>query len=106
MVLDVQWIANPFPTVHFVSFGLGKYQYCFLISWMSGLFQAYVYFQLWMKSCKVIVLDISLLFEAKMDKWTNSIIVVSVDPERQLQRLMARDGASLQTGYNLRCLWI
>ncbi|KAB5544257.1 hypothetical protein DKX38_012369 [Salix brachista] len=47
--------------------------------------------RLWLKGYKVIVLDIPLLFEAKMDKWTKPIIVVWVDTETQLQRLMARD---------------
>ncbi|KAL5561500.1 hypothetical protein UlMin_031247 [Ulmus minor] len=50
--------------------------------------------KLWMKGSKVIVLDIPLLFEVKMDKWTKPIIVVWVDPETQLQRLMARDRTS------------
>jgi dephospho-CoA kinase len=44
-----------------------------------------------LKGYKVIVLDIPLLFEAKMDKWTKPITVVWVDTETQLQRLMARD---------------
>ncbi|XP_008805755.2 dephospho-CoA kinase isoform X1 [Phoenix dactylifera] len=48
--------------------------------------------KLWLKGSKVIVLDIPLLFEAKMDKWTAPIIVVWVDPETQVQRLVARDG--------------
>lgn len=56
--------------------------------------------KLWMKGCKVIVLDIPLLFEAKMDKWTNPIIVVWVDPETQLQRLMARDRTSMEDAKN------
>ncbi|KAJ6429123.1 hypothetical protein OIU84_020707 [Salix udensis] len=47
--------------------------------------------RLWFKGYKVIVLDIPLLFEAKMDKWTKPNIVVWVDTETQLQRLMARD---------------
>ncbi|KAJ6690296.1 hypothetical protein OIU85_006558 [Salix viminalis] len=47
--------------------------------------------RLWLKGYKVIVLDIPLLFEAKMDKWTKPIVVVWVDTETQLQRLMARD---------------
>lgn len=50
--------------------------------------------KLWMKGYKVIVLDIPLLFEAKMDRWTKPTIVVWVDPETQLQRLIARDGQS------------
>ncbi|XP_047336287.1 dephospho-CoA kinase-like [Impatiens glandulifera] len=50
--------------------------------------------KLWVKGHKVIVLDIPLLFEVKMDKWTKPIIVVWVDPDTQLKRLMARDGTS------------
>ncbi|KAK3028643.1 hypothetical protein RJ639_037823 [Escallonia herrerae] len=56
--------------------------------------------KLWMKGCKVIVLDIPLLFEAKMDKWTKPIIVVWVDPEIQLQRLMARDRTTVEEAKN------
>ena len=33
--------------------------------------------KLWMKGCKVIILDIPLLFEIKMDRWTNPVIVVN-----------------------------
>lgn len=47
-----------------------------------------------MKGCKTIVLDVPLLFEVKMDRWTKPIIVVWVDPETQLHRLMARDGTT------------
>ncbi|XP_019233421.1 PREDICTED: dephospho-CoA kinase isoform X2 [Nicotiana attenuata] len=50
--------------------------------------------KLWMKGCSIIVLDVPLLFEAKMDKWTKPIVVVWVDPETQLQRLMTRDGST------------
>ncbi|KAA0044355.1 hypothetical protein IC582_017521 [Cucumis melo] len=50
--------------------------------------------KLWIKGYKVIVLDIPLLFEAKMDRWTKPTIVVWVDSETQLQRLVARDGQS------------
>lgn len=53
-----------------------------------------------MRGFKVIVLDIPLLFEAKMDKWTNPIIVVWVDPETQLRRLMARDRTSEEEAQN------
>ncbi|KAI9180388.1 hypothetical protein LWI28_013401 [Acer negundo] len=56
--------------------------------------------KLWIKGCKVIVLDVPLLFEAKMDKWTKPIIVVWVDPEIQLQRLMARDRTSEEDAKN------
>ncbi|KAJ9169280.1 hypothetical protein P3X46_017487 [Hevea brasiliensis] len=51
-------------------------------------------FKLWLKGCNVIVLDIPLLFETKMDKWTKPDVVVWVDTETQLQRLMGRDGSS------------
>ncbi|KAL9332244.1 hypothetical protein ACSQ67_001854 [Phaseolus vulgaris] len=47
--------------------------------------------KLWVKGYKVIVLDVPLLFEAKMDKFTKPIIVVWVDPDTQIQRLLARD---------------
>ncbi|PON96591.1 Dephospho-CoA kinase [Trema orientale] len=57
-------------------------------------------FKLWMKGFKVIVLDIPLLFEAKMDKWTKPIIVVWVDPETQLRHLMARDRSSEEEARN------
>lgn len=55
----------------------------------SGILQEIL--KLWLKGHKVIVLDIPLLFEAKMDKWTKPIIVVWVDRETQLQRLVSRD---------------
>lgn len=45
-----------------------------------------------MKGSQVIILDIPLLFEAKLDRFTKPIIVVWVDPDTQLQRLMTRDG--------------
>ncbi|KAL9666280.1 hypothetical protein QQ045_000607 [Rhodiola kirilowii] len=50
--------------------------------------------KLWLKGWKVIVLDIPLLFETKLDRWTKPIIVVWVDPNTQLNRLMARDSSS------------
>lgn len=55
----------------------------------SGILQEIV--KLWLKGYKVIILDVPLLFEAKMDKWTKPIIVVWVDREKQLERLLARD---------------
>ncbi|XP_073525822.1 LOW QUALITY PROTEIN: uncharacterized protein [Phyllobates terribilis] len=54
----------------------------------------------WLKGCKVIVLDIPLLFEAKLDKWTNPVIVVWVDDETQLRRLKGRDGISDEEARN------
>ncbi|KAK8954707.1 hypothetical protein KSP39_PZI002621 [Platanthera zijinensis] len=56
--------------------------------------------KLWVKGCKVIILDIPLLFEAKMDGWTDPIIVVWINPEAQLQRLMVRDGISEEDARN------
>ncbi|XP_075641399.1 dephospho-CoA kinase [Castanea sativa] len=64
----------------------------------SGIFWEIA--KLWMRGFKVIVLDIPLLFEAKMDKWTKPIIVVWVDPDTQLRRLMARDRASEEDARN------
>ncbi|KQJ93728.1 dephospho-CoA kinase isoform X1 [Brachypodium distachyon] len=56
--------------------------------------------KLWMKGCKVIILDIPLLFETKMDRWTNPVIVVWVDPQTQIERLMSRDGCSQEQAQN------
>lgn len=53
-----------------------------------------------MRGYKIIVLDVPLLFEANMDRWTKPIIVVWVDPETQLQRLMARDRTSIEEAKN------
>lgn len=56
--------------------------------------------KLWFKGCKVIILDIPLLFETKMNLWTKPVIVVWVDPETQIQRLIARDGISEEQARN------
>lgn len=64
----------------------------------SGIFWEML--KLWMKGFKVIVLDVPLLFEAKMDKWTKPIIVIWVDPETQLQRLVLRDRTSEDVAQN------
>ncbi|KAL5983813.1 hypothetical protein ACLOJK_017907 [Asimina triloba] len=64
----------------------------------SGIFWEVV--KLWFKGSKVVVLDIPLLFEAKMDQWTKPIIVIWVDPETQLQRLMSRDDISVEQAKN------
>lgn len=56
--------------------------------------------KLWLKGCKVIVLDVPLLFEAKMDKWTKPVVVVWVDNETQLKRLIARDGITDEEANN------
>lgn len=41
-----------------------------------------------------VVLDIPLLFESKLEYLVDRIIVVYVDPETQLKRLLERDGSS------------
>lgn len=56
--------------------------------------------KLWIKGCSIIVLDVPLLFEAKMDKWTKPIVVIWIDPETQLQRLMTRDGSMEEEAKN------
>ncbi|KAF3335754.1 dephospho-CoA kinase domain-containing protein-like isoform X1 [Carex littledalei] len=56
--------------------------------------------KLWFKGCRVIILDIPLLFETKMNLWTKPVIVVWVDPETQIQRLIARDGISEEQARN------
>lgn len=56
--------------------------------------------KLWIKGSKVIILDIPLLFEAKMDRRTSPIIVVWVDPETQVARLTARDNISAEEAKN------
>lgn len=56
--------------------------------------------KLWLKGFDVIVLDIPLLFEAKMDRWTKPIVVVWVDSETQLRRLMKRDDTSEEQARN------
>lgn len=54
----------------------------------------------WANGAKVIVVDIPLLFEAKMDRWTKPIVVVWVSQETQLKRLMERDGLSEEDARN------
>ncbi|EOA27885.1 hypothetical protein CARUB_v10024055mg [Capsella rubella] len=56
--------------------------------------------KLWASGAKVIVVDIPLLFEVKMDKWTKPIVVVWVSQETQLNRLMERDGLSEEDARN------
>lgn len=54
----------------------------------------------WAKGAKVIVVDIPLLFETKMDRWTKPVVVVWVSQETQLNRLMERDGLSEEDARN------
>ncbi|PRQ56229.1 putative dephospho-CoA kinase [Rosa chinensis] len=55
----------------------------------SGIFWEIL--KLWLKGFKISILDVPLLFKAKMDRWTKPIVFVWVDPETQLQRFMLRD---------------
>lgn len=64
----------------------------------SGMF--WEVFKLWMKGTKVIIMDIPLLFEVKLDRWTKPIVVVWVDPDTQLQRLVERDVISQEQATN------
>ncbi|RYQ88572.1 hypothetical protein Ahy_B09g095684 isoform B [Arachis hypogaea] len=64
----------------------------------SGIFWEVV--KLWLKGYKVIVLDVPLLFEAKIDKFTKPIIVVWIDPETQKKRLMGRDKSNEEDAGN------
>eukprot|EP01018_Ginkgo_biloba_P039162 Gb_28715 [translate_table: standard] len=56
--------------------------------------------KLWISGARVIILDVPLLFEAKINWLTKPIIVVWVDPASQLQRLMVRDGISEEQASN------
>ncbi|KAK1661302.1 hypothetical protein QYE76_049461 [Lolium multiflorum] len=56
--------------------------------------------KLWANGCTVMVVDIPLLFETKMDRWTNPVVVVWVDPKTQMERLMSRDGCSEEQAQN------
>ena len=53
-----------------------------------------------MNGSTVIIVDIPLLFETKMDRWTDPVIVVWVDPKTQIERLMSRDGCSEEQAQN------
>ncbi|WP_027955172.1 MULTISPECIES: dephospho-CoA kinase [Halobacillus] len=46
------------------------------------------------KEAKAVVLDIPLLFESGLTDYVEKVLVVAVDEETQLQRLMERDGSS------------
>jgi dephospho-CoA kinase len=35
--------------------------------------------KLWMRGCRVVILDNMLLFQSKMDPWTNLVIVIWVN---------------------------
>lgn len=56
--------------------------------------------KLWIKGFKVVDLDVPLLFKAKIDKWTKPIVLVWLDRDTQLERLMARDRTSKKDARN------
>ncbi|CAK9216607.1 unnamed protein product [Sphagnum troendelagicum] len=65
---------------------------------MSGLF--YEILKHWILGTSVVVLDVPLLFEAKIDWLTRPIIVVWVDDLTQETRLMAQDNSSKEQARN------
>lgn len=42
----------------------------------------------------LVVVEVPLLFESGFDAWFDFVILVSVDEERRIQRIMSRDGVS------------
>ncbi|KAG8045430.1 hypothetical protein GUJ93_ZPchr0008g13889 [Zizania palustris] len=64
----------------------------------SGIFWEIL--KLWIKGFKVVILDIPLLFETKMSQWTHPVIVVWVNAETQIERLMSRDGCTEEEARN------
>nr|ACU19930.1 unknown [Glycine max] len=65
--------------------------------------------KLWMKGYKVIVLDVPLLFEAKMDRFTKPVIVVWVILRRRFSgswRETSPVRRMLGIGLMLRCHWM
>lgn len=54
-----------------------------------------------MKTGETVVFDIPLLFEAKMENLCDKIIVVYVDRETQVKRVMERDGSSRESAENI-----
>ncbi|CAM0879459.1 unnamed protein product [Alopecurus aequalis] len=56
--------------------------------------------KLWMNGHTVIIADIPLLFETKMDRLTDPVIVLWMDPKIQIERLMSRDGCSEEQAQN------
>jgi dephospho-CoA kinase len=53
-------------------------------------------FKHWIKGTSVVILDVPLLFEAKLNRLTKPIIVVWVDAETQERRLVKRDVISTE----------
>ncbi|XBI26611.1 hypothetical protein VPH35_051280 [Triticum aestivum] len=78
-----------------------QHKYCILL--LSPHISCGIFWEilkLWVKGCSVITVDIPLLFETKMDQWTDPVIVVWVEPETQIERLMLRDGRSEEQAQN------
>ncbi len=50
---------------------------------------------------EMLVFDIPLLYEAKMENLCNRVIVVYVDRETQVKRVMERDGSSRENAENI-----
>ena len=41
---------------------------------------------------KLAIVDIPLLYETEADKWLNAVLVVTIDAETQMNRVMSREG--------------
>ncbi len=50
---------------------------------------------------ELIVFDVPLLFEAKMDSLCDKILVIYVDGPTQIKRIIDRDGSSMETAKNI-----
>ncbi|KAJ8590493.1 CoaE-domain-containing protein [Rhizopogon salebrosus TDB-379] len=53
-------------------------------------------FRCWLRGEKLCVVDVPLLIEGGMWKWMGKVVVVYCSAEIQLQRLMSRDGSSIE----------
>src|SRR5699024_5457942 len=51
------------------------------------------------EGCRCVVLDIPLLFESKLTHFVQTTVVVYVDEQTQLKRLMERDGYTEKEAY-------
>ncbi|EFJ15455.1 hypothetical protein SELMODRAFT_180228 [Selaginella moellendorffii] len=54
----------------------------------------------WIAGTPVLVLDVPLLFETGMDRYTSPVVVVWVDADTEEERLIARDGLSQEQARN------
>ena len=50
---------------------------------------------------ELLIFDIPLLYEAKMDTLCDKVIVVGVDRKKQIERVIQRDGSSEEVARNI-----